>query len=278
MQFTRDDLIQLVSYGAYKTEGFEEFGVPQTLLMDGPAGYSYFFAEVIAAAYPSELLVASTWNDDLAYRMGESAGLEARAYVITGWYAPAMNLHRTPQGGRNFEYFSEDPLISGKIGSAITKGAQDQGMLVFMKHFAMNDQEENARSGIHVWATEQAIRELYLKPFEITVKEVDFLGGMSSFSYIGEQWAGANSDLLHGILREEWGFDGFVSSDAVFGFMHADDAIVNGNDLMLDLISPYGNTKNLKKAYKENPEWIANGLKDSAHHIFYTILKTYLFD
>ena len=147
-----------------------------------------------------------------------------------------------------------------------------------MKHFVMNDQETNARSGVHVWANEQAMREIYLKPFEITVKEWEVLGAMSSFSYLGTKWAGANTDLLYGILRDEWGFDGFVSSDAVFGFMEAPDAIVSGNDLMLDVMSPTKNVKRLEKAYKKHPEGIAHGLRESTHHVLYTILKTYIFD
>lgn len=273
-QFTAEEFKKLVTHGAYKTIGIERLGVPQTLLMDGPAGYSYFFGSFNAASYASEIVVASTWNDELAYRMGEAAGKEARTYGIQGWYAPAMNIHRTAQGGRNFEYFSEDPLISGKMSAAITRGAQDQGIIVFMKHFAMNDQETNARGGIHIWADEQAIREIYLRPFEITVKEANVLGAMSSFSYIGEKWAGANPNLLQGILRDEWGFEGLVSSDAVFGFMKAKDAIVAGNDLMLDVLGPISSKKGLDKAYKENPEWIAHGLRNSAHNIFYTILKT----
>src|SRR5690625_1956929 len=131
-QFTLDEMIEYVTNGAYKTIEIERLGIPQTLLMDGPAGFSYFFREVKAAAYPTEVVVASTWNDELAYEMGAAVGKEARAYGIQGWYAPAMNIHRTAQGGRNFEYFSEDPLLSGKISAAITRGAQDQGIIIFM--------------------------------------------------------------------------------------------------------------------------------------------------
>lgn len=277
-QWTLDELYNFVARGAYKTMPNDRLGVPQTLLMDGPAGFSYFFGSYIAAGYPSELIVASTWNDDLVYEFGKVVGEEAKAYGIQGWYAPAMNLHRTAQGGRNFEYFSEDPLLSGKISASITRGAQDQGVIVFMKHFVMNDQEANARSGIVVWAHEQAMRELYLKPFEITVKEADVKGAMSSFSYLGEKWAGANTDLLYGILRDEWGFEGFVSSDAVFGFMEAPDAIVSGNDLMLDIMSPSKNIKRLKKAYKENPSAIAHGMRTSTKHVLHTMLQSNKFD
>ncbi|AMC92827.1 hypothetical protein AOC36_02150 [Erysipelothrix larvae] len=277
-QFTANELIELVTNGAYKTVGIERLGVPQTLLMDGPAGFSYFFGSLDTAGYPSEILVSSTWNQELAYTMGEAIGREGVAYGIQGWYAPAMNLHRTAQGGRNFEYFSEDPILSGYTSANMTKGSEDQGVIVFMKHFMMNDQETNARSGITVWSNEQAIRELYLKPFEITVKEGGATGAMSSFSLIGTTWAGANTNLLQDILREEWGFVGMVSSDAVFGFMKAEDAIISGNDLMLDILTPKLQERSLKKSFKSNPELYGTGLKQSAHNIFYAILQTYIFD
>lgn len=277
-QLTLEEMFQYVTEGAYKTNEIERLGIPKAILMDGPAGFSYFFKPVKAAAYPSELVLASTWNDELSYRMGEAIGKEARAYGIHGWYAPGMNIHRTALGGRNFEYFSEDPLLTGKIAAALTRGAQDQGIIVFMKHFAMNEQETNARSGLIVQANEQAIREIYLKPFEITVKEADVLGAMSSFTMIGGKWSGANEELLQHILREEWGFDGFITSDAVFGFMDASAGIVTGNDLMLDVMTPSKNYKLLEEAYEENPALIANSVRESVHRILYTLTKTYLFE
>ncbi len=277
-QFTLNEMIDYVANGAYRTMAVERLGVPKTLLMDGPAGFSYFFKPVEAASYPSEIVIAATWNNDLAYQMGEAVGKEARAYGIQGWYAPGMNIHRTAQGGRNFEYFSEDPVLSGKMAASMINGAQDQGIIAFMKHFALNDQETNARSGNLIWANEQAIRELYLKPFEIAVKESSPLGAMSSFSIIGTKWAGANPVLLNDVLRKEWGFDGFVSSDAVFGFMKAPDAVVAGNDLMLDILTPSKNEELLKEAYEKDPSGIANGLRTSVHHVLYTILQTYLFE
>ncbi|RSU13780.1 hypothetical protein CBF27_02450 [Vagococcus acidifermentans] len=277
-QFTMEELMSLYTEGAYKTNAIERLGVPATVLLDGPAGINFFFKPVEAAAYPTEVVIASTWNDDIAYEWGAAVGKEARALGVHGWYAPAMNIHRTAKGGRNFEYFSEDPLLSGKMAAAVTRGSQDQGVIVFMKHFAMNDQETNARSGLYVWANEQSMRELHLKPFEITVKEGGTYGAMSSFSYLNGQWAGANPTLLNDLLREEWGFEGMVSSDAVFGFMHADDAVVSGNDLMLDIMSKSANRKRLEKAYKADPESIGNGLKTSAHNTLYALLQTYLFE
>jgi len=277
-QFTYEEMKQFVTNAAYKTLPIDRLGVPQTLLMDGPAGFSYFFKKVKAASYPTQVVLASTWNEELAYRMGEAIGNEARVYGIQGWYAPGMNIHRTPQGGRNFEYFSEDPILTGKMASEMIKGAQDQGIIAFMKHFALNDQETNARSGILVWANEQSIREIYLKPFEMAVKEASVKGAMSSFSYIGPTWAGANPRLLNDILRDEWGFKGFVTSDAVFSFMEAQEAIIAGNDLMLDVLTPHVNDKRMDQAYKQDPAGIAHGLRNSIKNVLYTLLETYLFE
>lgn len=273
-QFTIEEMKNLVVHGAYKTEGVERLGVPGTLLLDGPAGLNFFFGNVTAASYPTEVVIASTWNDQLARRMGEAIGTEANAYGVQGWYAPGMNIHRTPQGGRNFEYFSEDPLISGKMSAAMIDGAQSKDILVFMKHFAMNEQETNARSGVMVWANEQAIREIYLRPFEITVKEGHVTGAMSSFIHIGHKWSGGNPELLQNVLRAEWGFVGTVTTDAVLGkFMDLNLAIRNGNELMLDVI-PHKNEKYFDRLYKEDPVGITIGLRERTHNIMYSILQT----
>ncbi|CAM3278860.1 glycoside hydrolase family 3 N-terminal domain-containing protein [Vagococcus fessus] len=277
-QLTLEEMQELVTNGAYKTVAIDRLGVPKSVLMDSPAGLSFFFKKVEAAAYPGEVVIASTWNDELAKKMGEAVGKEARAYGVQGWYAPGMNLHRTALGGRNFEYFSEDPVLTGNIVSSMIKGAQDQGVIVFMKHFVLNDQETNARSGIYVWANEQAMRELYLRPFEMAVKQADVHGVMSSFSLVNTKWSGGNPELLNDVLRGEWGFEGVVSTDAVFGFMEAQKAIVSGNDLMLDVMSVGKNNKRIDKAYKKDPVGITQGLRTSSHHILHTLLKTYLFE
>lgn len=275
-QFTVDQMIDYVTDGAYHTIAIEEHGIPNTVLLDGPAGLNFFFKKFEAGAFPTEIVIASTWNKELAYEMGEVIGKEAKAYGVHGWYAPALNIHRSPQGGRNFEYMSEDPVLNGMMGANMSKGAGDQGVTVFMKHFIMNEQETNARSGILVWSNEQAMRELHLRPFEMTVKEAGVTGAMSSFSYIDGKWA--NPELLNGMLRDEWGFEGVVSSDAVFGFMEPQQAITSGNDLMLDILSVTKNKKLLQEAYNEHPEAITVGLRNSMHNSLYATLKTYLFN
>ncbi|MBI9011594.1 MAG: glycoside hydrolase family 3 C-terminal domain-containing protein [Clostridiales bacterium] len=272
-QFTMEEMNALVNTGAYRTLGFERLGLPDTVLMDGPAGINNFFKETTAASYPTEIVIASTWNDDLAYKMGEAVGMEANAYGVDGWYAPGMNLHRSPKGGRNFEYFSEDPLLSGKMSTGMVSGAQSKDILVFMKHFAMNEQEINARSGVVVFANEQAMRELYLKPFEITVKEAQVTGVMSSFIHIGHKWSGGNPELLQNVLRDEWGFVGVVSTDAVLGdFMDVNLAVRNGNELMLAMIKQ-GNIKKLDELYQEDPVGITVGARARTHNICYALLE-----
>ncbi|MGP6170581.1 glycoside hydrolase family 3 protein [Microbacterium sp. A204] len=277
-QFTRDELTAVFSKGAYKTEPVERLGVPSAILLDGPAGLNSLFSSLTAASFPTEVVIASTWNEQLAREMGEAVGAEANAYGVQGWYAPGMNLHRTPFGGRNFEYFSEDPLVSGKMSAAMVAGAQSKDVLTFMKHFALNEQETNARTGVNIFADEQAMRELYLRPFEITVKEADAWGAMSSFINIGGRWAGGSEPLLQDVLRGEWGFDGVVSSDAVLGgFMDPALGVRYGNDLMLAMLGNSTATQ-VNAAYDDDPVGVGNGLRDRVHAVMFALLRTDLFN
>ncbi len=271
-QFTIDELNRLYTHGGWKTVAIERLGIPGSVLLDGPAGINFFFGDVEAAAYPAALLLAQTWNEDLVYEMGVSMGEEANVYGVHGIYAPAMNLHRTAYGGRNFEYYSEDPVISGKMGTAIIKGIQSKDVAVTMKHFIMYDQEINARAGLFLWSNEQAIRELYLKPFELAEEETDVTGVMSSFIHLGTVWNGANPNLLNNVLRGELGFEGFVSSDAVFWFMDPALAVRNGENLHLAAL-PTGQSKIVEAEYKEDPVGIATGLRESAHTLLYILLN-----
>jgi beta-glucosidase len=162
-------------------------------------------------------------------------GKMAKELGSTGWYAPAMNIHRTSFAGRNFEYYSEVSILSAYMAANAVLGSQEHGVYAYMKHFAMKDQEANRLDMLCTWSTEQAIREIYLKPFEICVKDADCLAVMSSFNYIGNRWAGGTAELCKTVLRDEWGFKGFVETDyfGVYGYMSADQAIRNGTDLCL---------------------------------------------
>ncbi len=180
-------------------------------------------------------MIACTWNDEIAMEFGESIGKMADEMGVSGWYAPAMNIHRSAFAGRNFEYYSEDGLLSGKIAANAVVGAEKYGVYAYLKHFALNDQETNRTSMLCTWSNEQAIREIYLKPFEICVKEGKAKAVMSSFNYIGTRWAGGSEELCNTVLRDEWGFQGFVLTDyfGVYGYMNSDQGIRNGTDAML---------------------------------------------
>ena len=234
-EMTLDDMNALISLGGYQTNSVESIGKVRTNDCDGPASINNNFTGVGSIGFPVGVTIAATWNKDLAYRFGESIGKMADEMDVSGWYAPAMNNHRTAFAGRNFEYYSEDPVLSGHIAANAVRGSQDYGVYAYMKHFALNDQEGNRCDMLCTWSNEQAIREIYLKPFEKCVKDSDCLAVMSSFNYIGNRWAGDSSSLCKNVLRDEWGFRGFVETDyfGVYGYMSADQGIRHGSDLML---------------------------------------------
>ena len=234
-QLTLDDMNAVISLGGYQTNSIESVGKVRTNDCDGPASINNNFTGVGSIGFPVGVVVAATWNKELAHAFGDSIGKMANEMDVSGWYAPAMNNHRTAFAGRNFEYYSEDGLLSGWIAAEAVKGSQENGVYAYMKHFALNDQEQNRCDMVCTWSNEQAIREIYLKPFEMCVKDADCLAVMSSFNYIGNRWAGGSSSLCKTVLRDEWGFKGFVETDyfGVYGYMSADQAIRNGSDLML---------------------------------------------
>ena len=234
-QLSLDDMNALISLGGYQTNSVESVGKVRTNDCDGPASINNNFTGVGSIGFPVGVVVAATWNKELAHAFGDSIGKMANEMDVSGWYAPAMNNHRTAFAGRNFEYYSEDGLLSGWIAAEAVKGSQENGVYAYMKHFALNDQEQNRCDMVCTWSNEQAIREIYLKPFEMCVKEANCLAVMSSFNYIGNRWAGGSSSLCKTVLRDEWGFKGFVETDyfGVYGYMSSDQAIRNGTDLML---------------------------------------------
>ncbi|MBR1586282.1 MAG: glycoside hydrolase family 3 C-terminal domain-containing protein [Clostridia bacterium] len=233
-QLTVEEMTGLINNGAFHTQAITRLQVPQTTSSDGPAGFTNFMGapEIYdTCVYPCEVVVASAWNETAAYQMGLSVGNEALAgnekgdgAPYSGWYAPGLNLHRSPFCGRNFEYYSEDSFLSGRMTASIVEGCGEKGVFVTMKHFALNEQETHrAIHGVLTWATEQSIRELYLKPFELAIHAVQEqseadgrvtpMAVMSSFNRIGDTWTGGDWRLLTGVLREEWGFEGLVISD-----------------------------------------------------------------
>ena len=237
-QLSVDDMTNMISNGGWSTPEVASVGKPATNDLDGPAGINSLVSSLKGVSFPSEIIVGSSWNTDLAQRFGTAFGAEAAANHVVGLYAPGMNIHRTPFSGRNFEYYSEDGLLSGKMGAAMVQGVGSQGVYSYIKHFALNDQESN-RLSISVWANEQSIREIYLKPFELSVKEGGTTAVMSSYSRLGNTWAGASKALLTDVLRNEWGFHGMVVTDSAMGntsWMDVNLAIRAGGDMMLCLM------------------------------------------
>jgi len=281
-QFTAEEMIQLTQNAGFWSLAIERLGVPETKMVDGPACIRSFLGSWSTVAFPISTNVASTWNQDLAEAMGEAMGYEAQAYGISAVYAPSMNMHRSPLGGRNFEYYSEDPLISGKIAAAYTRGMQSTGRVVTMKHFAGNEQEKNrGANGLYVWSTEQALRELYFKPFEIAVKEGHAHGAMSAFNRIGPDWAGGSHALLTDLLRTEWGFEGYVITDAAIsssgGYFSGIEALDAGNDMMLAFLFPNKNNqfvKEVRAALEVDEAGTLIALRNATHNICYYVTQT----
>ncbi len=276
-QLTLDELIDLAVHSGYETQGVERLGIPATEDNDGPSSVKGRHGLVYTdsgTAYPCETAIACTWNEELSERMGEGAGKEAADMGEDVWYAPAVNLHRNPRGGRNFEYFSEDPLLSGVMGAAIIRGANRYELVTTVKHFALNDQESH-RNGLFTWADEQTIRELYLRAFEKPVKEGGTVGVMSAYNRLGPQWCGACSALLNDLLRGEWGFDGYVISDyssnfTGIGYMSPILAVYNGNDTMLTGVWSLQQPSHviaMQQAYERDPVGFGTALREAAKHL-----------
>lgn len=239
-RITTDEMLNLHNNGGFQTVGIDSIGKSQTWDSDGPAGWVNFvvgFSQRFegTCTYAAEIVFACSWNTDLLYRFGQTVGDEAltgytyeeqvtnedgttetviRHIPYTGWYAPAINIHRSAFGGRNWEYYGEDSYLSGKLAAEQIKGLREKGVIPYLKHFAVNEQETTRNAGGLVsWVTEQAMREVYLRPFEIAVKEGKTNGMMSSFTRIGTRWAGGDYRLLTEVLRNEWGFRGAVICD-----------------------------------------------------------------
>lgn len=274
-QLTVSDMDSLIAIGGYQTSAVSSIGKVQTIDCDGPASINNNFTGKGSIGFPSAVVIAATWNVDLARTFGERIGQMADEMNVSGWYAPAMNTHRSAFAGRNFEYYSEDPVLSGKMAANAVIGAETYGVYSYVKHFALNDQETHRDQMLLTWSNEQAIREIYLKPFEIAIKEGGADAVMSAFNYIGTRWAGGTSELLNTVLRDEWGFRGFVLTDyfKVAGYMNADQAIRNGNDSML---VAYDTETNHVKDTESATSVLA--MRQAAKNILYTTVNSRAYD
>lgn len=276
-QISIDDMAKLFNRGAFTTEAIMSIGKPKTIDADGPAGFVVFMGDPSVygtSHYASEPVMAATMNTDLLYEFGKAVGNEALigneagdGAPYSGWYAPGVNLHRSPFGGRAGEYFSEDPYLSGMLAAHEIQGVMSKGVYTQVKHFAVNEQETN-RSGVCTWLTEQTLREVYLRPFEMAVKIGGTRGMMSSFNRIGSMWTGGDYRLLTEVLREEWGFRGMVICDFNTGaHMNARQMAYAGGDLNLQTVGQSWNPR------KSNATDIAI-LQKCTKNILYTVAKS----
>ena len=269
-QLTFDDMDNLIANGGYGTQALKSVGKIQLTDADGPASLNNNFTGVGSIGFPASTAFACTWNKDLAKQFGEMIGDMAHDMHVAGWYAPAMNIHRNAFSGRTFEYFSEDSLLSGVMASSEISGAKSKGVYSFMKHFALNDQETTRTEMLCTWTNEQAMREIYLKPFEMSVKEGGAQAVMSSFNYIGNTYAGADSALLQTVLRGEWGFKGFVLTDYFggYGYQNADQEVRAGNDSMLA-------TTKITNHITDKSATSVKAMRQAAHNILYTAANSW---
>lgn len=272
-QLTIEEMINTVNLGGFQTVAVDSVGKELTMDSDGTSGLNDWYIGVYGTAYPTEVLIAQTWNKELAYRVGEAEGAEYADCRIFGTYSPAMNTHRSAFCGRNFEYYAEDGVLGGYIAANIVNGLQTKGVYAFIKHFVLNDQETNRCALLLTYSDEQPIREIYLKPFEMSVKkfEGESLAVMSSFNYIGDIAAGANPKLLNTVLREEWGFKGMVLSDwnGSYGYQNTDDFVRNGNDAMLGFMQHESN-----QITNTESATLVSAMRQACKNIFYTVVNS----
>ena len=273
-QLTVDEMANMIAMAGYQTAAMDSVGKVATLDFDGPAAINNNFTGVGSIGFPIEVVVASTWNKELAQAWGECMGKISQEMGAEGWYAPGMNTHRTAFGARNYEYFSEDGVLAGNMGAKAVEGARKYGVYSYIKHFALY--EGNAKM-VRVWSNEQAIREIYLKPFEISVKQGGANAVMVSWSFLGDKWTGESSNLMNTVLRDEWGFRGMALTDFFrnngHGFMNADAALANGVDAMLSTFN--GEENNV--ANPEHPTAVLQ-MRNACKNVMYTVVSSWAYD
>ena len=274
--FKLNDMIRLVANGAWHTEAISRLGIPDTKLAGEATGIRPIFSSFSTVSYPSEAVIGATWNTALAEKYGETIGAEAAAYGISGLYAPSSAIRRSGISGQSGDLFSEDPLLTGKMAASAISAMQKKHLISFAKNFPFSDAESGLGKNVFTWIDEQTLRELYLRPFELTVKEGGSKGIMVSSAGIGVEWCGGSSALLRSILREEWGFDGIVTTEPNYSPLKGVTlAVKNGTDLMFDP-GIHASEKALIWAYTKDPSGIAWALRESTHRICYTLVNSTL--
>ena len=282
-QLTFEEMATMIGQGYHNTAAAASVGKPATIDDNGPQGFTQNLTGVAEAvtAYTDENIMAATFNVELMERMGEMLGEDCMELGASGLYGPAMNIHRNAYAGRNFEYYSEDPFLSGAIAAAETRGIQSKGVYVYLKHFALNDNETGCRC-ISTWANEQSIREIYLKPFEMAVVDGDAHAVMNAFARFGVVWSGAHYGLMTEVLRNEWGFDGFGLTDfsgnaafAAHGIMMKSYDVAHGVLAGTDSwdSSAVQWTDDLLNLYRNDPA-VCQAMRQAVHRILYTVANS----
>ena len=273
-QLTVDEMADMIALSGYQTPAIESIGKVQNIDSDGPAAINNNFTGAGSIGYPVEVVIACTWSHDLAHEWGVMMGRMNKEMNGTGWYAPGMNTHRSAFTARNYEYFSEDGLLAGYMAADAVAGALEEGVYSTIKHYVMYDCNGKM---VCAWATEQSMREIYFRPFEIAVKEGGANAAMASWAFIGNKWVGEMSSVMNTILRDEWGFRGFVVSDFFrnngHGFMNADTALANGVDAMLSTFAG-GPNQVTDKTAASNVKY----MRTATHNILYTTANSWIYE
>lgn len=268
-KITLAEMETLTLHGYLKESAISSIGKPQTVAVDGPSQVGSFNQSNPGTGFPMPTVLGQTWNQELAKSYGLALGLDTKDTNRTGLYAPGINLHRSAFGGRNYEYFSEDAFLTGKMAAKISEGALDMGVYLYAKHIIGYDQE-SYRDSLYCWMTEQALREIYLKPFKMAINEGGLSGLMTSYGRIGAIWSGGSEALCSALLRDEWGFNGAILTDYAdhHEFMNGDHMIRNGGDIWMD-----GYSNNGKYKMETSSAAMQQRFREATHHILYMIFN-----
>ena len=274
-ELTVSEMNTLIALGGYETSAVDSIDKVMTYDCDGPASINNNFTGQGSIGFPAAVMIACTWNKDLAYAFGDSIGQMADEMDVSGWYAPATNTHRSAFAGRNFEYYSEDGVLAGWMCAKAVDGARAHGVYSYVKHFATNDQETNRTGFLCTWLNEQSLREIYLKSFEIAFKNANPAATMVAFNNIGTIPAEACSELLNTVLRGEWGFRGLAETDYFggYGYQDSDRMIRNGCDLML---ATYETPQSTVTDQTSATSVIA--MRQASKNILYTVVNSRAYD
>lgn len=271
-QLTVDEMMNITLHNSYgESKALPSIGKPLSYEADGPTQIGSFNLPWHGTGFPNPTTIAQTWDKELANAFGTQLGREADMLGYRGWYGPGCNLHRSPFGGRNYEYYSEDPVLSGVMTAQVARGSLSTGTYMYLKHFIVYDQE-TYRDGVYVWLTEQTLRETYARPFEIAVKEGGVTGVMTAYNRLGAVWAGGSHALLTELLRDEWGFRGAVLTDYSdhHAYMCFDQAIRAGGDTWMDGVMGAG-----KFAFETESATFMQALRTASKNLIYIWLNAY---